>query len=112
MTDRIPLDHLTSDQYDQLCDRLANLERQLADYENRIIWHSTCESCARTLDSAIRETERAERAEAAIARVRTLAEQWQASVRPGEPHPAAAAILAALNQPESAAATEATEHPA
>lgn len=36
---------------------------RLADYENRITWHTSCGSCARVLDSAIRETERAEQAE-------------------------------------------------
>lgn len=36
---------------------------RLADYENRITWDTTCGSCARILDSSIRETERRERAE-------------------------------------------------
>lgn len=40
---------------------------------------------------------RAERAEAAIARVRQLAEQWQTAMRPGERQPAACAIRAALD---------------
>ncbi|MGA5424550.1 hypothetical protein [Streptomyces lavendulocolor] len=44
--------------------------------------------------------ERAERAEAALDRVRDLAEQWQATVRPEEPHPAARAVLAALDEPK------------
>ncbi|MFF7184680.1 hypothetical protein ACFZAR_05475 [Streptomyces sp. NPDC008222] len=54
---------------------LAELKRELdalAEYENTINWHTTCTSCARVLDSAHRETERAEQAEAAIARVRDL----------------------------------------
>ncbi|MFI8792643.1 hypothetical protein [Streptomyces sp. NPDC055105] len=37
---------------------------RLVDYENRIMWDTTCGSCARVLDSSIRETERAEKAEA------------------------------------------------
>jgi hypothetical protein len=52
---------------------LAELEPELdalAEYEHTINWMTTCTSCARILDSCIRETERAERAEAAIARVR------------------------------------------
>ncbi|MFF2100917.1 hypothetical protein [Streptomyces sp. NPDC058202] len=51
---------------------LAELRSRLADYENRITWETTCGSCARVLDSSIRETERAEKAEAAVARVRRL----------------------------------------
>ncbi|MFD1277336.1 hypothetical protein ACFQ51_52215, partial [Streptomyces kaempferi] len=39
---------------------------KVADYEHRINWHTTCGSCARVLDSSIRETERAEKAEAAL----------------------------------------------
>lgn len=49
----------------------AELDR-LADYENRINWHTTCASCARILDSAYRETVRAETAEAALERVRAI----------------------------------------
>lgn len=56
--------------------------------------------------------QRLARAEAAIARVRTLAEQWQASVRPGEPHPAAQAVLAALKEPAAPAAAQAADGPA
>lgn len=37
---------------------------QVADYENRITWHTTCGQCATVLDRAIAETERAEKAEA------------------------------------------------
>jgi hypothetical protein len=56
---------------------LAELKRELealAEYENTINWHTTCTSCARILDSAIRETERAERAEAALREVLAVAE--------------------------------------
>lgn len=41
--------------------------------------------------------QRAWDAEAAITRVRALAARWQTSVRTGEPHPAATAVLAALD---------------
>lgn len=54
---------------------LAELKPELdafAEYENTINWMTTCTSCARVLDSGIRETERAERAEAAVAHVRKL----------------------------------------
>ncbi|GGU84398.1 hypothetical protein GCM10010275_19310 [Streptomyces litmocidini] len=49
---------------------LAELKRELdafAEYENTINWMTTCLSCARVLDSLIRETERAEWAEAELA---------------------------------------------
>ncbi|MFJ4473286.1 hypothetical protein ACIP2X_38130 [Streptomyces sp. NPDC089424] len=52
---------------------LAELKLELdalAKYENTITWHTTCTSCARVLDSAVRETERAEKAEAALTRFR------------------------------------------
>ena len=51
---------------------LTALKRELnalAEYENTINWMTTCTSCARVLDSSIRETERAERAEAELARL-------------------------------------------
>ncbi|MEH0542960.1 hypothetical protein QA802_07725 [Streptomyces sp. B21-105] len=38
----------------------AELRERLADYENRITWETTCGSCARILDSSIRETEQTE----------------------------------------------------
>lgn len=56
MTQRPTLDQMTSDDLDALYARLA-------DYENRITWDTTCASCARILDSSIRETERANQAE-------------------------------------------------
>lgn len=40
----------------------------------------------------------ATKAQEALARVQALAEQWQAAMRPGEKHPAAQQIHAALNQ--------------
>lgn len=112
MTDRIPLDHLTSDALDALYEQLDALqavargycpacgrgdaaptadqwyeqrqradqaEAKVADYENRLTWHTTCEACARILDSSIRETERRERAEAALARVRKVCDSVRAA---------------------------------
>ncbi|UPZ27698.1 hypothetical protein MUK60_07600 [Streptomyces sp. LRE541] len=38
----------------------AELRARLADYENRITWHTTCGSCARILDSSIQATEQTE----------------------------------------------------
>jgi hypothetical protein len=144
MTDRIRLDHLTSDQYDQLCDELEDAREQLRltdamrqqnldaaaaavqraeqaeakvlDYENRITWHTTCGSCARVLDSSIRETERAVKAEAAVARARALANQWTKAGPPPLGTPLArwvdrrlVELNTALNETTSAA-TEATGH--
>jgi hypothetical protein len=45
---------------------------KLREYDNTINWNTTCTSCAAVLDSSIRETERAERAESAADRVRAL----------------------------------------
>lgn len=62
---------------------LAELERELsafAEYENAINWMTTCLSCARVLDSSIRETERAEQAEAAIERVRQALAERRAEI--------------------------------
>jgi hypothetical protein len=44
-----------------------------AEYESAINWHTTCTSCARILDSAYKETVRAEKAEQAL-------EQYEESV--------------------------------
>lgn len=46
----------------------------LAAYENAITWHTNCLNCARLLDSGIRETERAEKAEAALREVLAAAD--------------------------------------
>ncbi|MHC3450814.1 hypothetical protein [Streptomyces prasinus] len=75
---------------------LVELKRELAalaEYENTITWMTTCTSCARVLDSSIRETERAEKAEAALARVEALAARVAAG-HPVQDNPAnlAAAI--------------------
>ncbi|SOD80079.1 hypothetical protein SAMN06272781_6857 [Streptomyces sp. 1222.2] len=59
---------LTADEQARLRDGIA----RLAEYEHTINWHTTCTGCARILDSCIRDTERAERAEAALERVRKV----------------------------------------
>jgi hypothetical protein len=54
-------------------DEIARLREgidRLAEYENTINWMTTCTGCARVLDSCIRETERAEQAEAEVKRLR------------------------------------------
>lgn len=53
---------------------LREVLRQLADYENRIGWDTTCQQCATVLDRAVADHERAERAEAEADRLRNA---WQ-----------------------------------
>jgi hypothetical protein len=47
----------------------TGLRDKAAEYENAICWHTSCTSCARTLDSSIAEHDRADKAEAELARV-------------------------------------------
>lgn len=78
---------------------LAELKRELdalAEYENTINWSTTCTSCARVLDSAY-----AERAEAAIARVRALADVWKDAPDPLA-RAMAADLLSAVRGPQPA----------
>lgn len=67
MTGRIPLDHLTSDQYDQLCDELERLREELAEERTTSVRRK------RLLE---RRRPELEQAEATVARVRALADQW------------------------------------
>lgn len=48
---------------DAVLDAIRPVWDRVAEYENTINWHTTCTSCARILDSSIRETKRAEQAE-------------------------------------------------
>lgn len=50
----------------------VHLQSVIEDYENRISWNTTCQQCANTLDRAIEDHERAERAEAEVVRLRAL----------------------------------------
>lgn len=50
------------------------LRAKVAEFDHIINWHTTCASCARILDSAIRETERAEKAEGALREVLAAAD--------------------------------------
>ena len=58
--------------WEQQRQRADQAEARVVDYEQRLTWHTTCAACARVLASGIRETERANRAEAALGRVRAL----------------------------------------
>jgi bacterioferritin-associated ferredoxin len=78
---------------------IRDMQGRIADYENRITWETNCGSCARILDASIREHERAERAEAALGRVRAIARDHLHDSDDGT-DPCAAAILDALNQPQ------------
>lgn len=72
-------DHMRAAWYAHADTALAELKRELAtlaEYENAITWQTDCLSCARILDSCIRETERAEKAEATTTRVIALYDQW------------------------------------
>lgn len=111
MTGRIRLDDLTSDQYDQLCDELDAL---------RAVARGYCPHCGRgdaapTVDDWQRERQRADQTEAALDRVRALADRW---VKAGPPplgtsiarwwDKRLAELNTALDQP-APAATQATE---
>lgn len=71
MTDRIPLDHLTSDQYDQLCDQLEALQAVARGY---------CPECGRgdagpTAEDWERQRRRADEAEAQLRLVDAMRQQ-------------------------------------
>ncbi|WP_063755337.1 hypothetical protein [Streptomyces sp. NRRL S-337] len=66
---------------------LARLLRGAMLYEERLILR----------EHVVQVHRRAEEAEAALARVRALTAQWQTAMRPGEPNPAASAVLAILD---------------
>jgi hypothetical protein len=95
VTDRIPLDHLTSDQYDQLCNQLEAL---------RAVARGYCPHCGRgdaapTVDDWQRERRRADEAEVALARVQALAERWRYTA--DRKHGALPELRATLDQPAS-----------
>ena len=126
MTHRIPLDHLTSDQLDALHDELDALRTQLADTTNdrdRRGWYQDdaerrirvqrdraeeAEAQLRlvdamrqqNLDAAAAAIQRAEQAEAALARVRALAGDMRTWCSPhGLALHYSDAVLAALDGP-------------
>ena len=55
------------DRADEATARAEAAEAKVLEYENSITWHTSCTSCARTLDSAYAETVRRENAEARAA---------------------------------------------
>jgi chromosome segregation ATPase len=133
VTDRIPLDHLTSDQYDALYERLDQAEAERDELRDEIatagakladMAKSRNEWQWRAGDAERRvrvQRERADRAEAAVDRVRAECDQLhRASVlADDQPHTdrergivqAITRIHAALDEPAPAtpAATQATE---
>lgn len=119
MTTRKTASTITDTDLDQLYERLAHAEAAVADYENRINWHTTCASCARILDSSIRETERRERAEAALREALSMLlpkrNTHGTTIGYEPPYPINAAAVgrwhAALDQPSPTAATQATDPP-
>lgn len=80
--DRIPLDNLTSDALDALYDRIATLEHVAAGNKRHV-------------QLIVPDLEKAE---AAIERVREIADRWDNALAPDKPY--ARAILAALDQPQ------------
>lgn len=115
MTDRIRLDDLTSDQYDALCERLEAAEgtesqRQLAVAREALasatVRAARAEEISRSqLDLIERIARRARRAEAAIARVRALADEWDLHAPPPGNRPLTE-LRAALDGPEHADTTQ------
>lgn len=115
MTDRIRLDDLTSDQYDAPCERLEAAEgtesqRQLAVAREALasatVRAARAEEISRSqLDLIERIARRARRAEAAIARVRALADEWDLHAPPPGNRPLAE-LRAALDGPERADTTQ------
>lgn len=82
---------------------LAELRRELgalAEYEHTINWMTTCTGCARVLDSCIRETRRAERAETTLARVRRLCDLTIAASVRAQAVEQARDTLAILDEPK------------
>lgn len=100
MTDRIPLDHLTSDQYDALCGELAAL---------RAVARGYCPACGRgdaapTVADWEQQKQRADRRTTEITALRDdlygiTGARWIADM-----------LDTILNKPAPAAATQATDH--
>ncbi|MEV7154879.1 hypothetical protein AB0N77_09670 [Streptomyces misionensis] len=134
MTDRIPLDHLTSDALDALYDELDRLhageepgwskgikptagqwiarwnqtspEERLRAAEQVIDNGATAERCF-----LMNHEKRLARAEATIARVRELRDTWlRMTLEPGQVRRLLDGITTALDQPAPAAAPQPREH--
>jgi hypothetical protein len=55
--------------------RMAYDLKRFAEYENAVTWGTSCLNCARILDESIAEHERADKAEAEVARLRAAVER-------------------------------------
>ncbi|MET9012297.1 hypothetical protein ABZX74_15465 [Streptomyces olivaceoviridis] len=97
MTDRIPLDHLTSDALDALYEQLEAAEAT-----------ETQRQLAVAREALASATTRAARADAAIARVREVAHRWR-QYGTTDLKRYADILVTALDQPAPAAATRATD---
>jgi hypothetical protein len=120
VTDRKTLDQMTSNDLDQLHAEVDRLTAELADYDRRVEeLEATAEQHARNTLTVAREREsyrkawkdeqkRRARAEAALARVRALADRWDNALAPDRTY--ARALHAALDEPAPGpAATQATD---
>ena len=63
--------------------KLEQLRKELAELRGALNWQTSCTSCARVLDASIKETQRAELAEAAIERARDELDSWQETIDSG-----------------------------
>lgn len=100
----------TVDDWEQQKQRADQAEAKIADYENRITWHTSCQSCARILDSSIHETHRADRAENAIRQARSLHRESCPFARGKVGRTAFTCGMCDALDPPAPAATQATEH--
>lgn len=66
-------------------ERAETAEAKVREYENAISWGTDCIAHATLHDKLRRQEERAEKAEAAQARVRRLAEEWTELAERGDP---------------------------
>jgi hypothetical protein len=66
---------------DEQRQRAEQAEERLAELEGALNWQTSCLACARVLDNSIAEHERAEQAEAGARRLKGLAEGLQAELR-------------------------------
>lgn len=81
--------------------KLAEMKALVASYEHRISWFTACENCATILDSSIKETERAVKAEASLAEAEALLEKYRKRMAGGDErtHQIVMELLAATEGP-------------
>jgi hypothetical protein len=97
VTDRLTIDQINSDQLDALYDEIDRLTAELADYDRRVqhlireltalraVARGYCPACGRgdaapTVADWEQQKQRADQAEAALARVHALAEEYPAGI--------------------------------